>query len=351
MSFSFSFSFMFGADENMLDESEWPAPNVRPRALTFQPSLSSVASLSIEDLHKEIRKVVAETPMSPIKEEVEETDDLFDNPFIPYTPVPFIDGEIDVKLSSNETDPIKLAWKIAKWQQQPSKSDVSKIPFVWPPMAEGHVEPTHRLIYPTMDEFLDDREPQSDCDSCYSYDAAGSASTPATTPSPRTIAPLPKSPPSSRCSLRSTSSLPSSPTRARSFEDGDYMPASALKKRKAKQPMEKPASKKIAFETEGLLKAPKGLPATRTVSREAESSHAADKHEELRAPPSSNTWVRCPFDDCSHKCRAPGDMQRHVQSAKHQKPSIPCPRGCGDIFTRVDAAKRHANGKRCKARR
>jgi len=339
----------------MLDESEWPAPNVRSQALTFQPSLSSVASLSIEDLHKEIHKVVAETPMSPIREDVEEAEDLFDNPFIPYTPVPFLDGEIDVKLASNETDPIKLAWKIAKWQQQPSKSDVSKTPYVWPPMAEGHVEPMHRLVYPTMDEFLDARDAQSDCDSCGSYDTPDSASTVATTPSPRTIAPLPKYSSSSR----STPSPPSSPARARSVEDGDYIPACTPKKRKAKQLMEKPASKKVVLETKALLRAPERLPATcsktvitRIVSRTAEGSHAADKNEGPKAPPASaNTWIHCPFSDCSHKCRAPGDMQRHLQSARHQKPSILCPRGCGDIFTRIDAAKRHASGKRCKARR
>ena len=284
--------------------------------------------------------------MSPILED--NAKDLFDNPFIPYTPVPFIEGEIDVNLASNETDQGKLAWKIAKWQQQLSKSDETKTPFVWPPMVEGHVKPAHRLTYSMTDELLEGRNTQSDYDS---YNTTGSGSTPATTLSHRTTVPPSKYPPLSRCSLRSTSSPLPPPVQTCSVEDGDgdYMLTSALKKRKAK---EKPASKKVVFETRALLKNRKDLFAThsKTVETPTASHVAADMNEESKAPPTStNTWIHCSFNHCSHKCRALGDMQRHLQSAKHRKPSIPCPRHCGHTFTRVDAAKRHAKSKRCKA--
>jgi uncharacterized Zn-finger protein len=55
----------------------------------------------------------------------------------------------------------------------------------------------------------------------------------------------------------------------------------------------------------------------------------------------------CPEEGCGKVCRRIGDLNRHRQSRAHQLPSFPCPSGCGKIFSRKDAAKRHSETDKC----
>lgn len=55
----------------------------------------------------------------------------------------------------------------------------------------------------------------------------------------------------------------------------------------------------------------------------------------------------CPEAGCHKVCKRFGDLNRHRQSRAHQLPSFPCPSGCGNTFTRKDAAKRHSQTNKC----
>jgi hypothetical protein len=55
----------------------------------------------------------------------------------------------------------------------------------------------------------------------------------------------------------------------------------------------------------------------------------------------------CPAEGCGKICRRIGDLNRHLQSRAHQLPSFSCPSGCGKMFSRKDAAKRHSETEKC----
>ena len=55
----------------------------------------------------------------------------------------------------------------------------------------------------------------------------------------------------------------------------------------------------------------------------------------------------CPVEGCGKVCTRIGDLNRHRQSRTHQLPSFSCPLGCGKMFSRKDAAKRHSETDKC----
>lgn len=278
---------------------------------------------------------VAAMPNSPIHEpESEHMKDLFDNDFIPRSPVAFI--EDDFLSDSLPGIPNAAAWKfynVSQW--------IDDTGCVCPKDINSVLQPRRRLKYPSMDQFLDDFEHQSDCDSCDPYSSGTpkltfTSFTPSTTP--RTILPIPRQPPSSFCTSRSPRKT------SHGTGDIDYQPTA--QKRKAKRSFERAAIKRWAVETKAILSTPKGVSWNSTQKILAQKTQSGS-----RAKPGTGGLFYCPVEECSHKCRALGDMERHLQSSKHQEPSIPCPRGCSKMFTRTDAAMRHSKGKGCKAKR
>jgi hypothetical protein len=55
----------------------------------------------------------------------------------------------------------------------------------------------------------------------------------------------------------------------------------------------------------------------------------------------------CPEEGCNMVCKRLGDLKRHRQSRAHRLPSFRCPAGCGKMFSRKDAAKRHSETDKC----
>jgi hypothetical protein len=55
----------------------------------------------------------------------------------------------------------------------------------------------------------------------------------------------------------------------------------------------------------------------------------------------------CTEEGCIKVCRRRGDLNRHQHTLAHQSPSFACPSGCGKMFSRKDAAKRHSECDKC----
>lgn len=55
----------------------------------------------------------------------------------------------------------------------------------------------------------------------------------------------------------------------------------------------------------------------------------------------TQNFFPCTVPGCSHICKSAGDLGRHMESIAHQEPQYGCLGGCGLIYTRIDALRRH----------
>ncbi|KAF8886064.1 hypothetical protein CPB84DRAFT_1850208 [Gymnopilus junonius] len=72
-----------------------------------------------------------------------------------------------------------------------------------------------------------------------------------------------------------------------------------------------------------------------------EQSDKVGGHQKASTSDKKPKVIQCP--KCPHfRARAKGDMKRHLESLAHQPQSYYCSKpGCGKVFTRIDALKRH----------
>ncbi|KAF8071595.1 hypothetical protein FPV67DRAFT_1447125 [Lyophyllum atratum] len=257
--------------------------------------------------HAALLKAAAKISFGPMIHPQPTPVDIFDNPFVPSDPIPYLPHDFcELDPAGNHIGgcigPNPSIWRVLNDEKFTFvfPRDLSQSLAV-PTSSKPKLAGTFRLSFrPTLDEFMSGWENSRDSDD----------------------------------------------TDADSYDDidGDDEYCVTVAKRKAKNQPNRPTKKVFLVERDGA--APKHKHRGGAVNKEVIAAPREALHE--AANKQTQRLYRCTATrDCNQVCFTKGDLYRHLQSKIHQRPSIPCTKRCGAMFSRADAAKRHEKRNSC----